>query len=188
MLTIIFKRNYCSRHHFVLNPRATISFERVFTTKSWFLRIRKIPKMIKKVLFSGFEQVSILAHFWPLTWLEMFVFAKNCIFNFLKFSLFAQLWPKTWLQNLNFPNLTRNLSRNVYFCPKSFFKVLTLSIYHSFVFLHFGPFLTRNLAKNVYFYPKSLFQFLSLFLSLFCISPFSTKSEGYNQFWTCFHC
>ena len=117
MLTIIFKRNYCSRHHFVLNPRALINFERVFTAISWFLRIRKISKIIKMVLFSGFEQVSILAYFWPKIWLEMFIFliltrnparnvyfAKNRISDVLKFPLVAKLWPKTWLRNFNFPN------------------------------------------------------------------------------------
>ena len=73
------------------------------------------------------------------------------------------------------------------FLPKIWFKFsLFLSITLSF--FHFGRFLTRNLVKNVYFYPNWLFQFLSLLLSLFCLSPFSTKSEGYNQFWTCFHC
>ena len=62
MLTIIFKRNYCSRHHFVLNPRATINFEYVFSAKSWFLRIRKMPKMIKKF--------PLFAKLWQKTWLQ----------------------------------------------------------------------------------------------------------------------
>ena len=47
-----------ARHPFVLNPKATINFERVFTAKRWFLRIQRMPKMIKMVFFSGFEQLS----------------------------------------------------------------------------------------------------------------------------------
>ena len=174
-LTIIFNRNYCSRHPFVLNPRATINFERIFTAKRWFLRIRKMPKMIKMVLFSGFEQVSILAYFWLQTCLVMFIFAQIRILDFLKFPLVVKLWPKTRLQNLNFPS----------FDPKHVWKCLFLP---KIVFSSYHPLFITLLYFTIFYIIRGLQSILNVFSLLNADFSESEKCRKWSKttFFTCY--
>ena len=87
-----------------------------------------MPKMIKNVHFSGFKQASILAHFWPQTWLKMFILL---------------ILTRNLAGNFHFgPFLARNLARNVYFRQK-----IALSIsFSSFITLSFNHFLQNPRA------------------------------------------